>query len=66
MPIISKEKRVLLEAAITEAFRFSKFAKLALNRDDKETETFFMTREMGQAKRASLDLSQALVKFRRG
>ena len=66
--IMSESKRKRLEAAIQEANRFLIFAKITLLRNSiearKERYIYNMS-EMGQIKRASLDLSRALTIFRR-
>lgn len=65
--IMDADKEEWLNEAMREAERFLRFAKIALKRHRvKGTGRMFATREMGQARRSSLDLSQALVRFRRG
>lgn len=57
-----------IDKAIQEAERFIEIAekaKLRLQYDDENEKVYAGCRETGQAKRASLDLSQALVEFRR-
>jgi hypothetical protein len=63
--IMGVEKEKALHDVLQECRRFQEFAKAALNRQRKEENFYANTREMGQVRRSSLDLSVALAKFRK-
>jgi hypothetical protein len=65
MSIMSMEKLKKVQMARDEAIRFLKITGKALDRNSKEEGSLFNTREMGAVRRASLDLSQALVYLRK-
>ncbi len=64
--IMDADTEERLRATMAEAERFLAVARVAFKRHKAEKEIrMFNTREMGQVRRSSLDLSQALVRFRR-
>lgn len=64
--IMDADKEERLNVAMREAGRFLDFAKIALRRHRRPgAGGMLSTREMGQVRRSSMDLSQALVRLRR-
>jgi hypothetical protein len=66
MTNIRDDKIKALSEAIYEARRFVKCAKKAKKRLSDDWRAAFGSKETGAAKRASMDLTRALVRVRRG
>lgn len=61
MGVLGRRKEIALDEVLEEIDRFRKFAEVAKT---KKGERLYQSRETAQLTRASMDLSQSLVRFR--